>query len=125
MNLRKALAISAVALSAACGSSSSTPTTPSNSSTPPAPRAVNIPVGARTLGSSAYVPNPLTISPGTTVTWTNADTIPHTTTSNTAGVFDSGTMAAGATFSFTFANRGTFDYHCTFHPGMVASVVVQ
>jgi plastocyanin len=38
---------------------------------------------------------------------------------------DSGSIAAGGKFSFTFQNRGTFPYHCTFHPGMIASVVVQ
>jgi plastocyanin len=58
------------------------------------------------------------------VTWTNSDTSTHTTTSDT-GAFDSGSMAAGAKFSFTFQARGNFPYHCTLHPGMIATVVVQ
>jgi plastocyanin len=41
------------------------------------------------------------------------------------GAFDSGSLAPGAKFSFTFQTRGSFPYHCTPHPGMVATVVVQ
>ena len=127
MNVRNALAASALLVSAACGSSNSTPTTP----TPTTPTTtqgsgtpVSIPAGARTLGSGGYTPNPLTVAVGTTVTWTNADTVAHTVTSD-GGVFDSANMPAGAKFNFTFQAKGTFPYHCTFHPGMVASVVVQ
>jgi plastocyanin len=72
------------------------------------------------------VPNPITIASGSTITWTNTDTIAHTSTSTDAGaVFDSGSIAAGAKFSFTFQNKGTFAYHCTIHAGMVGTIVVQ
>jgi plastocyanin len=103
----------------ACGSSNPTaPTTPTTAT-------VSIPQGARTLGTSAYNPNPITVTSGTTVMWTNTDTAaPHTVTSDSP-LFDSGNMPTGATFSFTFQTKGTFPYHCTFHRGMVASVVVQ
>ena len=118
MNVRNALALTALALSVACGSSPSTPTPqPTNT-------AATIQVGARTLGSSAYSPSPLTITVGSTITWTNADTLTHTVTSDT-GAFDSSSIAPGAKFSFTFQNKGTFPYHCSPHPSMVGSVVVQ
>jgi plastocyanin len=71
-----------------------------------------------------YVPNPLEISRGTTVTWTNEDSTPHTATA-TEGAFDSAYMAQGDTWSFTFDAPGTFDYFCAFHPLMRATVVVQ
>jgi len=72
------------------------------------------------------VPNPITITSGSSITWTNTDTIAHTSTSTDAGAaFDSGSIAAGAKFSFTFQNKGTFAYHCTFHAGMVGTIVVQ
>jgi len=67
---------------------------------------------------------PLTIAKGTTVRWTNNDTIAHTSTSDT-GVFSSGNLNAGDHFDFTFQDSGTFPYHCTIHPGMVGTVVVQ
>jgi plastocyanin len=87
--------------------------------------AVAIASGAATRGANAYVPNPLTITSGTTVTWTNNDTIAHTTTSDTQGVFDSGSIPAGGKFSRTFQDKGTVSYHCTIHPGMIGSVIVQ
>jgi plastocyanin len=70
-----------------------------------------------------FSPSTLTVSAGTTVTWTNKDAISHTVTSDT-GLFDSGTLAANGTFNFTFMTEGTYTYHCKIHPGMTASVVV-
>jgi plastocyanin len=81
-------------------------------------------VGAATLGDRAYNPGTLNVSVGTTVTWMNTDSIPHTSTSNVAG-WDSGILSAGGQFSFVFQTAGTFAYHCTLHPGMVGTVVVQ
>ena len=125
---RFVLAACVLALAAACGSSSpSAPTTFNPSPTPsptPGSNAVAIPSGAQTKGTAAFNPNPIMVSVGTTVTWTNNDSIAHTATSNT-GAFDSGLIGAGGSFSFTFQSAGTFPYHCTIHPGMVGSVVVQ
>jgi plastocyanin len=109
------------------GSSSSTPTTPTPTPTPaPATGStpVSIPMNARTLGPSAFNPSPLTISVGTTVRWTNDDTIAHDSTSNT-NVWASGNMNPGAHFDFTFQAAGTYPYHCTIHSGMTGTVVVQ
>jgi plastocyanin len=58
----------------------------------------------------------------TTVTWTNADHIPHNVK------FDDGprsdNLSFGATFQRVFDNPGTFDYECTIHSGMVGRVTV-
>jgi plastocyanin len=111
----------ALAIATTCGGGSSTPTSPStgnNNGTP-----ITIVNGAQVLTNTAYSPNPLTISAGATVTWTNKDTTTHTATSDT-GVFN-GTVGPNAQFSFTFPNKGTFTYHCSLHPNMVGSVVVQ
>jgi plastocyanin len=120
--LRYAVLLSALAAAASCGSSKSAPTAPSPGNN--SPTGVSIVNGARALGNTAYAPNPVTVSVGTTVTWTNNDTTAHNATSD-SGAFSSGTMAPGAQFSFTFQSKGNFPYHCTFHPGMVATVVVQ
>jgi plastocyanin len=117
-----------LALATACGSSNSatpssptpTPAVTSNSSG----NTVAIPPGAQVLGTAAYVPNPITVPVGTMVTWTNNDSTAHTASSNT-GVFNSGTIGPGQSFSFTFQAAGTYPYHCSFHAGMVGSVVVQ
>jgi plastocyanin len=76
------------------------------------------------LGNRAFNPDDLTVSVGTSVTWTNTDAVAHTSTSDTR-VWDSGAVAPGAQFSTTFQNAGTFRYHCTIHPGMVGTVTVQ
>src|SRR5258708_26175268 len=110
MSISRFVLSAAILLSAAsCGGSSPTTPTPT-----PAGVAVAIQPGARTMGNLAYAPNPATVSVGTTVTWTNTDAITHTLTSDT-GAFHSGTLAPGATFSFTFQARGNFPYHCTPH----------
>ena len=39
---------------------------------------------------------------------------------------NSGTIAAGGnTFVHTFNTAGTFPYHCNFHPGMTATIIVD
>jgi plastocyanin len=85
---------------------------------------VAIPSGAESLGNRAYSPDNLSVAVGSTVTWTNTDLVAHTSTSDRSG-WDSGTVQPGGRFSFTFQNAGTFAYHCTIHPGMVGTVVVQ
>ncbi len=65
----------------------------------------------------AYNPLTITITSGTTVTWTNNDSVPHTVTSVT-GAFDSGSISPGSTFSYTFNQTGTFEYGCTIHPSI-------
>jgi len=71
----------------------------------------------------SYDPANLSVASGTTVTWTNEDSVPHTVTSDD-GVWDSGAIAPGGTFTYTFEQAGTFAYHCTIHPNMEASVEV-
>ena len=60
---------------------------------------------------------------GTTVTFTNNDTAPHTATADD-GVFDTGEIAPGASATVTLDEAGTYAYHCEFHPNMVATITV-
>ena len=114
----------------ACGSSSSSsPAAPSPSPSPTpttnnSSSAVTIPSGASTLGNRAFAPDSLTVPVGGTVTWTNSDSVAHTSTSDVSQ-WNSGTVAPGGRFSFTFQTAGTFPYHCAIHPGMIGTVVVQ
>ncbi|HYF62027.1 MAG TPA: plastocyanin/azurin family copper-binding protein, partial [Herpetosiphonaceae bacterium] len=71
----------------------------------------------------AFSPQNLTVTIGTSVTWTNNGATAHTTTSDTAG-WDSGSLGAGQTFNHTFAAAGTFPYHCTIHSGMTGTITV-
>lgn len=72
----------------------------------------------------AFTPSVITVAPGTTITWTNKDGVAHNVTSDT-GLFSSGSMANGDTFSYKFTTAGTFSYKCTIHPSMTASVKVN
>ncbi|HEX2281895.1 MAG TPA: cupredoxin family copper-binding protein, partial [Thermomicrobiales bacterium] len=76
-----------------------------------------------TIADFAFGPQELTVTAGTTVTWTNEDWAPHTATAED-GSFDSGRLDQGASFEHTFDEPGTFAYFCSFHPGMMGSVVV-
>lgn len=72
----------------------------------------------------AFNPSSITVSVGTTITWTNKDSFTHNVTSSTQA-FSSGSMSPGATFSFKFNTAGTYNYTCTIHPGMNGTVIVQ
>lgn len=78
---------------------------------------------AVTIQGFAFGPNALEVKVGTTITWTNNDGAPHTVTADD-GSFDSGRLNPGGTFSFTFAQAGTFAYHCNIHPSMVGTITV-
>ena len=73
-----------------------------------------------------FKPKELTVTPGTTVTWTNHDDVPHTaTTSAGPATFDSKTLDSDDRYSFTFTQPGTYQYYCKVHPHMKATVVVK
>ena len=74
-------------------------------------------------GSNSFSPNPVEVKVGETVTWINDDSGRHTVTSKD-GVFDSGMMGKGQSFSFTFDKAGEYPYFCEPHPNMVGTVVV-
>ena len=90
---------------------------------------VSIGPGSSTLTTDAFSPNPIQVSVGTTVTWTNNDAQPHTVSSGENatpnGLFDSPIMAPKATFEHTFTEAGEFPYFCTLHPNMVGTVSVS
>ena len=77
--------------------------------------------GAVDVGDQFFRPSSLVVQVGGTVTWTWIGTEPHSVTFN--GGADSGTKTAG-TFPQTFANPGTFTYHCVVHGNMSGTVTV-
>lgn len=97
---------------------------------------VSIVPGASFLTDDAYSPNPVEVTIGQTVVWTNDDTAFHTVTSGLIGAadagkkFDSGLagptalISKGKTFEHTFDTAGEYPYFCTLHPAMVGTVIV-
>ncbi len=77
-----------------------------------------------TIKNFSFSPATLTVKSGTKVTWTNNDTAPHTVTSDSGNQLNSSTLSPGQSFSYTFTDAGTIDYHCAIHPSMKGTVVV-
>jgi amicyanin len=79
---------------------------------------------AAKIENFTFAPQRLTVKTGTTVTWTNADDIPHAVASTTKA-FKSKVLDTNDKFSFTFTNAGTYEYFCSLHPHMTGTVVVE
>src|ERR1700761_543630 len=90
--------------------------------TAPAPKAATTNTNAQ-IQNFAFSPATINIKTGSTVTWTNMDSAPHTVTSLT-GAFDSGSIATNGTFKFQFNTPGTYVYHCTIHSMMANATIV-
>jgi amicyanin len=87
--------------------------------------------GSRALADDATIkianftfdPPTLTVKAGTTVTWVNADDIPHLV-SEKDGKFRSSALDTNDKFSQTFSTAGTAEYYCIIHPHMTGKIVV-
>ncbi len=74
----------------------------------------------------SFRPASIRVKKGTKVTWVQRDSAPHTVTStNPAGLFDSGALSQNGRFEFTFNNLGTVEYYCAIHPYMKGKVTVE
>lgn len=71
-----------------------------------------------------FAPTPLTVKPGSMVTWVNHDDIPHSIVCLALNV-RSHTLDTDDTFAYTFDKAGTFEYMCGLHPHMRGQVTVQ
>lgn len=94
----------------------------SNSSSTP------VSTDAVTIQSFAFTPQDITVKVGTTVTWTNQDSIGHTVTSDDGDSLspklNSNMLQKGDTYTYTFSTPGTYKYHCSVHPEMTGTVTV-
>ena len=124
------------AASTACPAAPSATASPSASHTPSpsaaseeSPKATEeaSPTGAACtvdIKDFAFNPGEIEIAVGTTVTWMNNDTVPHTATA-TDGTFDSSILDPGSSFSYTFDKPGSYAYACLIHPKMKGTIVVR
>ena len=94
-------------------------------------QSISIVPGSGSPGSDLFFdPSPAKVVVGSTITWTNDDTLPHTVTSGNpekgpSSTFDSGIMSAGDSFTFTFDKPGVLEYYCAVHPWMISTVMVH
>ena len=75
------------------------------------------------IEGSMYHPMMVRVPRGTTVTWTNDDSVAHSVTFRNK-MADSGLFQEGQTFRYTFQTAGTYQYYCTVHPSMHGTVIV-
>jgi plastocyanin len=127
------LVVACVALAVPAGCGSSDNGSSSSADKKPAKTTKSTSGGAKapsvTYKDIAIHPTALSVKKGTSVTWTNEDSVGHDVTS-TGGPAKfksgpSGGMAQGATFKHTFTKPGTYKYVCTVHPNMTGSVTVK
>jgi len=140
------LVVAAMAL-AACSGSAATPgaatvapatqaATPASQAPATAPAsapasasaAVACTVGSGSAATTAEIrnfafPAGLTVKAGGSITFTNADSAPHTVTMED-GSCDAGRISSGSSATITFTAPGTYAFHCAIHTSMKGTVVV-
>jgi plastocyanin len=77
-----------------------------------------------TIEAVQFAPARLTVHPGERIVWVNKDPFPHTVTAANRA-FDSGSIAANASWTFVPSKPGEYPYRCTFHPNMQGQITVQ
>jgi plastocyanin len=129
MKLLLGISSCVIALGAAgCGGGGGDDTSGSSApaSSAPAPSGKTAMVDMKNI---QFNPKTLTVSKGTTVTWTNSDSVGHDVTKQTGPGprFQSGTgdIGSGGTYKVTFNDPGTIKYECTVHPGMTGEITVK
>ena len=75
------------------------------------------------IANFTFDPPTLTVKAGTTVTWVNADDIPHVV-SEKNGAFRSGALDTDESFTQAFPTAGTVEYFCAIHPHMTGKIIV-
>jgi plastocyanin len=77
-----------------------------------------------TIENMKFTPAVVTVSPGDTVEFKNADLVPHNVTERKARRFDSGMISPNTSWKYLAEQPGKFGYHCIYHPDMTGSIIV-
>ena len=94
------------------------PATPAQTTAPAPNKTITVDIYAH-----AFVPALLEVAPGTTVTFVNRDSAPHTATADN-GLFDTPVLEPGDSFNIWLGGLGTVTYYCKLHPSMQGSIIV-
>jgi plastocyanin len=107
-----------------CAQQPQTPA-PAPATTPTPALSAGGPVFEVKISNFSFQPAELKIPKGSIVIWANNDGATHTVTSDSGNEIASGQVRQGGTFSHTFNNTGTFDYHCSIHTTMKGKIIVE
>lgn len=84
------------------------------------------PGAAVNIDNFTFGPAEITVAPGTRVTWTNRDDIPHTVVdASDPRAMKSPVLDSGDHFDHVFATAGIYRYFCSIHPHMQGTIIVR
>jgi plastocyanin len=99
---------------------------------PSSPQQTTVPGGNSVMIQNfAFSPQAVTVAQGSTVTWVNKDSVNHQIVNDASGshgegaIFKSNPLPNGVSYSFKFDIPGTYPYHCSIHPSMKGTIIVQ
>jgi plastocyanin len=118
-----AIALFAVVGFSGGGSSSANTMAGMNMSAPAGGNRAPVATDAVAIKNFGFSPATITITAGSTVVWTNDDSVQHDITFD-GGAISSTTLNHNDTFSHTFTTAGTYHYICSIHPFMHGTVIV-
>jgi amicyanin len=74
-----------------------------------------------------FTPQVIKVKVGTTVTWTNKDSVQHDVIADEASedAPNGPLLKKDESYDFTFKKAGTYTYHCGPHPYMKGTVIVE
>lgn len=107
------------------GNTQNTSTSPQSSPSPtPSTNNQQTSTNKVSISNFAFSPADITVKKGTTVTWTNNDSVAHSIKFETDDIPESSTLSNGQTYTHMFDDEGTFNYVCGIHSSMHGTVTV-
>jgi len=130
MRIAVPCAILLVLLVMCCGCSTTPPSAPPSAGAPTLTGASAAGTGEVVpirIRENSYDPYLVKVKTGTTVVWTNEDSIAHSVVYTGAGAtkFNSGSLRKGESFSNTFNTPGRYAYTDSQHASMEGTIVVE
>lgn len=110
------------------GGGGSSGTSASSSSSPSTVAAAPVSPGGQqavAIRNFSFMPRTITVKKGARITISNRDSTAHTATSDDGSSFDTGGIDPGSSSTVTLGKTGRFPYHCSIHPFMHGTIVVQ
>jgi plastocyanin len=123
MSLLIAIAGTALVLAGCGGASGPSPSAKSSKSSSQARPGEGS--SAVTISGFKFAPVSVTVKPGAGVTVTNEDSAAHSATADDGSSFDTGALAQGASRTLSVRKPGSYPYHCSLHPYMHGTLVVE
>ncbi len=77
------------------------------------------------IDNFAFTPPSTTVPVGTTITWINADDVPHKIVSSDGKFTPSPALDTNDRYAFRFTQPGSYPYFCALHPRMTGAIVVR